>query len=92
MVQLRAETQERAWERGLSISLVPFLAPQTRPAIHVGSSVSCKRALQPFGKSVPRVSGLLSSMQVNVHTISQLISAQATNDGNKCLPILLSQM
>lgn len=92
MFQLRAETQERAWERGLSISLVPVLAPQPRPAIHVHNSVSSKRALQPFRKSVPRVSGLLSSLQVNVHTISQLISTQATNDGNKCLPILLSQM
>lgn len=91
-VQLRAETQERAWERQLSISLVPFLAPQPTPAVLIGSSVSSERALQPFRKSVPWVSGLLSSLQVNVHTISQLISTQATNDGNKCLPILLSQM
>lgn len=71
---------------------MPFLAPQPRPAIRVSSSVSSKRALQPIRNSVPRVSGLLSSQQVNVHTISQLISTQATNDGNKCLPILLSQM
>lgn len=92
MVQLRAETQERAWKRGLSVSLVPILAPQPRPAIRVSSSVCSKRALQPFRKSVPWVSGFLSSLQVNVHTISQLISTQATNDGNKCLPILLSQM
>lgn len=92
MVQLRAETQAKAWERELSISLVSFLAPQPRPALCVSSSISCKRALQPFRKSIPRVSGLLSSLQVNVHTISQLISTQATNDGNKCLPILLSQM
>lgn len=85
MVQLRAETQGRCWKRGLSISLVPVLAPQPRPPIRVGSSTS--GALQPFRKSVPWVSGLLSSLQVNVHTISQLISTQATNDGNKCLPI-----
>lgn len=92
MVQPRAEPQVRARERGLTVSLVSFHAAGLAPAMCIGGSVSSTRAQQPFRKSIPRVSGSLSSLQVNVRTISQPISTQATNDGNKCLPIVLSDV
>ena len=43
-VQPRTESQARAGERGLTVSLVSFLAPGPMPAVCVGGSVSSMRA------------------------------------------------